>query len=678
MLAAALLLVPAQPAPGEEGARARDLGVYHTYDEMVSGLENLTAAHPDIMALESIGRTYEDRDLWVVKLSDNVSVDEAEPNITIFGGIHAGELISVEVALYILEFLVGNYSLNSTVGWYVNSTQIWFMPMVNPDGHVFAEQGNNWRKNRRPTGGGNIGVDLNRNFGHLWGLEASHNPAEDNYCGPYAFSENETRAVARLVTDHHPEITISYHSYAPYILYPWGNSIDTEPVDERLPQIAWNMSQAMPEGRRYAPIMALGMYPATGDTDDWFYANLSILPFTVEIGTSNRPVDSAVPGICADNLGPAMYVLNYTVGSPPPPPPRRSIALEGPSTFGCVPLQELRFDFTLENTGEAAENVSVGIESSPEGWAAQLSPGSVELPPGESVNVILWCTVPELIPAGTGASFSLRAASVSGANASARLDGRVGTGRAVSIVWGNPGTLAPGQSASIPFTVRNNGNAFDNISLSASADTGWAVSQVASPFGLAPWTATNTFVRLQVPERLPPGVTRVNLTLECRNGDGDVRLNSTCLLSVETLLRLEWSVAPSSVVLYEGSKEEVSITLVNAGNVRERGNLTLGGDSRYASLDRKAVDLPPGESAMYVLTIQGKPGRWRVNISLASADGYPPRQIGVDCTIKARPEAPRNTLQDAIIVMDIVFIAIVIGYIVYRVKRKRRKGRVPP
>ena len=62
MLAAVLLLLPLQGVHAGGPARAPDLGIYHTYAEMVSELANLATAHPDILALESIGKTYEGRD----------------------------------------------------------------------------------------------------------------------------------------------------------------------------------------------------------------------------------------------------------------------------------------------------------------------------------------------------------------------------------------------------------------------------------------------------------------------------------------------------------------------------------------------------------------------------------------------------------------------------------------
>ena len=172
--------------------------VYHTYASMQEELEGLQASHPDLVRVESIGTTYEGRDIWAVKLSDDVGTnDTTEPDVLVFGAIHAREVMGVEVPMFVLNYLIDGYGINETLTKYVNTKEIWFVPMLNPDGHVYIEQGNDWRRNRRPTTGGNIGVDLNRNWGYQFGVDGatSDDPASEVYHGPYAFSENETVAL---------------------------------------------------------------------------------------------------------------------------------------------------------------------------------------------------------------------------------------------------------------------------------------------------------------------------------------------------------------------------------------------------------------------------------------------------------------------------------------------------
>lgn len=616
LMAVMLLFVPPQQAladDGQTGARANDLGVYHTFDEMTAELENLTAAHPNILRMESLGKTYEGRDLWAVKLSDNVSREEAEPNITIMGGIHAGEIIGVEVALYILNSLVENYTTNSTIGWYVNSTQIWFVPMLNPDGHVYYEQGNQWRKNRRPNPGGTYGVDLNRNFGHLWGLEASHNPPDDDYCGPYAFSENETQAVDKLVRDHPPKITLSYHAYGQYILYPWGNTINQEPVDPRLSQIAWNMSFAMPEGRRYLPMFAREMYAASGDTDDYFYMNLSILPFTIELTTSNRPLDSAVPGICADNYGPVLYVLNYTAGAPPAPPPKRSLSIDGPEKFSATYIESIYLDYTLNNTGELPEDVSISLSANNSLWNSSipmmLSTDRTSLDPGESKPIRVMMLIQWDFPPDILVGFSLNAAADSGVSCTKHFVGMIETIRNTTVFFTTNSTSAvfPDQVVRGNITICNWGNVRETVNVSLVLSDGWFDSQLPGLFEVGPGETRNVSLTIHIPTQLPAN-SLVLLRITAILADGISLPDFKLGFSIMPWAFARLIIGSYNVTLKEKETVTVPIRIENPGNQWQNSTLELSTDNPSCRLDRTQFNIQPYSNATANLTISGKRG----------------------------------------------------------------------
>ena len=68
----------------------------------------------DIMHLESLDKTYEKRDIWFVKLSDNVSVDEDEPGVLLMGAHHGNEKPSFEVLIYFIKHIIDNYRKKNT------------------------------------------------------------------------------------------------------------------------------------------------------------------------------------------------------------------------------------------------------------------------------------------------------------------------------------------------------------------------------------------------------------------------------------------------------------------------------------------------------------------------------------------------------------------------------------
>ena len=98
--------------------------------------------YPEIIKLHNIGYTHENRTIYAIKISDNPQLEEAEePDILIIGCHHARELISVEVPLYYANYLVENYGTNADVTNLVDNREIRIIPMLNPDGHVYVEEG---------------------------------------------------------------------------------------------------------------------------------------------------------------------------------------------------------------------------------------------------------------------------------------------------------------------------------------------------------------------------------------------------------------------------------------------------------------------------------------------------------------------------------------------------------
>ena len=63
---------------------------------MVAEIQAAQTAHPDIVQIRSIGKSYQGRDLWVAKVSDNVATDEPEPEVMFDSLHHAREHLSLE------------------------------------------------------------------------------------------------------------------------------------------------------------------------------------------------------------------------------------------------------------------------------------------------------------------------------------------------------------------------------------------------------------------------------------------------------------------------------------------------------------------------------------------------------------------------------------------------------
>lgn len=215
------------------------MGGYYTYTEMVNKIGQLAAAYPSLVDTFSIGRSIENRPIWCVKISDNVTTDETEAEVMFNGLQHAREAISGTSLIFFAQYLAENYSSNSRVQQLVNNREIFIIPCVNPDGYVYNQSiapsgGGGWRKNRRHLGGGEYGVDLNRNYNADWANCAgaggsvascgsgSATSSNGTYWGTAPFSEPETRAIRDFTASRNFRMSIDQHSEGMYNTLPHG------------------------------------------------------------------------------------------------------------------------------------------------------------------------------------------------------------------------------------------------------------------------------------------------------------------------------------------------------------------------------------------------------------------------------------------------------------------------
>ncbi len=292
----------------------RDMGGYHTYSETCSELYQ--ASFDSLARLDTIGYSIEGRAIFALKISDNVEVEEDEPGVFINGLTHAREAITVEIVLYFMWYLLDNYGTEPEIKALVDSTEIWLAPIVNPDGWVYNELtnpdgGGMWRKNRRDNGDGSFGVDLNRNWGFLWGLDnigSSPNPWSSTYRGTGPFSEPETQALRDFINAHDFSVTVNYHSKGGMYVKPWGFNRDQGCPDDRI--FYW-MLDSLFGYSGYDTTQSL--YVTNGSAYDWQYGEQfekeKAFAFVAEVGPSFWPPSSAIDSLCEDHLQPNLFFL---------------------------------------------------------------------------------------------------------------------------------------------------------------------------------------------------------------------------------------------------------------------------------------------------------------------------------------------------------------------------------
>ncbi|MGD8719988.1 MAG: M14 family metallopeptidase, partial [Candidatus Zixiibacteriota bacterium] len=296
---------------------------YTEYAEMVPILQNLENTYPNICKLYDVGDTWEGREIWALKISDNVATHDAgENDILINGNHHAREIMTVEVPLYLATQLCEKYATDPEVKLIVDNVETWIIPMVNPDGHnyVFTVY-NMWRKNRRDSGGGVYGVDLNRNYSYEWGRVpgCSHDAGASNYCGPSAFSEPEMQAIRDLVDDnaHQFKYVLNYHSYGRHCIYPWNydSTHPPEPDYTYFKDVSLYLTQTL-SGWDHGNFLETLGYLGSGTACDWGYGDTGhnrLWGFTFEIDTAFQPPASQIPVTCAEQYTVLLKLLKLGV-----------------------------------------------------------------------------------------------------------------------------------------------------------------------------------------------------------------------------------------------------------------------------------------------------------------------------------------------------------------------------
>lgn len=295
--------------------------IYHNYKELESAMRSLAASAPDLVSLISIGKSTRGRDLWALRLTKGARGAQRsdKPGVVFLGTHHAREHLSTEVPLLIAKHIVEQRA-DAEIARLLETRDIYFIPMVNPDGVEYDIEGGKYhmhRKNMAKNADGSTGVDLNRNYAWGWGGRgASANPGDDTYRGPAAFSEPESKAVKAFVEARpNLKVMLSYHTFSELVLYPWGGSDDAIPDAKALAAFK-NMAGEMGKMTGYTPMQSSELYVATGDTCDWAWGAKGIFAFTFELTPKSMwdggfyPGAGVVQRVFQANIRPAIYLID--------------------------------------------------------------------------------------------------------------------------------------------------------------------------------------------------------------------------------------------------------------------------------------------------------------------------------------------------------------------------------
>jgi murein tripeptide amidase MpaA len=281
-------------------------GVFRHYSGEGGILEELVdqaAAHSGIAQFRVLGETWNGQDIGAVRVTGNIAkqkTDGKRPTTVYVAAQHAREWITPEMVRRLLDYYLSSYGTDPRITKIIDTTELWFVPVANPDGYDFTFQPGQrlWRKNLRDNNEDGLitgidGVDLNRNSATRWGYDnegSSPNPASDTYRGPTPGSEPETQALDQLFAKVTPEFMINYHSAAELLLYGIGWQVATPSPDDVIYE-AMAGDDANPAVPGYDPDISAELYTTNGDLDTHMQAAYGTLGFTPEMSTCEDAAD---------------------------------------------------------------------------------------------------------------------------------------------------------------------------------------------------------------------------------------------------------------------------------------------------------------------------------------------------------------------------------------------------
>jgi len=202
-------VVPHTPVKRIPDDQRKDVAEWTTYpsrSEYDSIMKKFESDYPDICFLDTIGHSVDGKPILILKISDNVFMDELEPNFLYTSTMHGDETGGFILMLRLADFLLSNYSLDQRINKLVDNLQIWINPLANPDGFYRS-----YDSLYIPIRVNSNGVDLNRNF---------PDPAD----GPHPDGNNyqpETVAMMEFMQKFPPVMSANFHGGAEVVNYPW-------------------------------------------------------------------------------------------------------------------------------------------------------------------------------------------------------------------------------------------------------------------------------------------------------------------------------------------------------------------------------------------------------------------------------------------------------------------------
>lgn len=255
------------------------LNSYVSPEVITEKLKKLHAQYPHLTQLFSIGKSHQKRDLWVMKISDRPQVDEMEPEVKYVANMHGDEIVGRELMMLLMEDLLAEYQKgNETIVNLINSTEIFILPSMNPDG-----------MNRRQRGNARF-VDLNRDFPDFTTPDNSNS---------YENREPETQSMMKWQKTRHFSLSANFHGGAVVVNYPWDTTADQHPQLPLVLNLSKKYAGEVEEMRNSTEfpegiVNGYQWYEVDGGMQDWSSYYHQDLQLTLEVSQAKWPDSSLI------------------------------------------------------------------------------------------------------------------------------------------------------------------------------------------------------------------------------------------------------------------------------------------------------------------------------------------------------------------------------------------------
>ncbi|MCB9854575.1 MAG: carboxypeptidase regulatory-like domain-containing protein [Phycisphaerales bacterium] len=263
---------------------------YHSYPEIEAALLAAETDFPTICRRVNLGHTVQGRTMWALCISDNVDIEEDEPEFRYISTMHGDEVVGVELCLMLIDELTSNYMIDGRIKSLVDSVEIWIVPCMNPDGHVA-----NTRENA-------TGVNLNRDF-------------PDPFTSPANSGTGRAPETANIINwclGRSFTLAANYHCGELVVNYPFdsnagGNSVFTPTPDEDMfvyiseTYTQYNLPMWNSPYFYHGITNGADWYAIFGGMQDWSYRYMGTNEVTIEVSSSDRPSASLLPQFWSEN-----------------------------------------------------------------------------------------------------------------------------------------------------------------------------------------------------------------------------------------------------------------------------------------------------------------------------------------------------------------------------------------